>query len=159
MAIGDWWDVDTYLVQFWGLDEGFEDLTDQGVAYAYADQMIANMAEGEWKQEWIETAYAITKAVDGSTTGDAEAYWYNLTIVWISYDGWAQSNGIPYWRELGDWFGSQFGFAIEWEELATEAIEDASEALRPKSTWETVRPYAYAAGGIWLGLAVIKAAK
>lgn len=159
MATGDWWDVSTYVVWYAGLGANMEDLTNQEDAHAWALQMIANMADQEWTQSWMDTSFAIADAVNKSTTNDAATYWYNLAIVWASYDGWAQSEGIPHWRELGDWFAAQAGFAVDWQAIQDELVENVADAVKPESVWDQVKPYALGAGAIWTALAVYKASK
>ena len=159
MAAGDWWDVDTWIIWGSGIGAALEDLSDQAAANAYAYQMVGNMADKTWTQAAIDTALSILEAVNASTTDDAAAYWYNLAVVWASYDGWATSQGIPYWRELGDFFAGQAGFAIDWIAIQEQLVEDVKEAVKPKTLWQQAKPYAIGAAAVWAGVQAIRAIK
>ena len=127
-----------------------DDLTDAAVAYEYADIQIDNMAEGEWTSAWIESAKAITASVSASSGAYAEDFWRDLATVWHSYDGWAESEGIPYWDDLGGWFDSQVGAIEDYDEVKDELAEDVTPANQLDELWKQIGPYVMVGGALWL---------
>jgi phage-related minor tail protein len=127
-----------------------DDLTDSAVAYEYADQMIDNMAEGEWSSSWLEAAKAITASVAASSGAYAEDFWRDLATVWHSYDGWAESEGIPYWDDLGGWFDSQVGAIESYDKVKEDLAADVAPENLLAELWEQIGPYVVVGGALWL---------
>ena len=127
-----------------------DDLTDAAVAYEYADIQIDNMAEGEWTSAWIESAKAITASVSASSGAYAEDFWRDLATVWHSYDGWAESEGIPYWDDLGGWFDSQVGAIESYDIVKEDLSEELAVANQLEELWEQIGPYVMVGGALWL---------